>query len=109
MTSLDGQGRKTECSRASAAEVLSGKTPAGRRKKFCSDECRVKWWNAHQNQVSRKAVYEFTCAYCGKSFTVYGNNHRKYCSHDCYIKDRFGDTRGNTTLHRKGAAVLAAP
>ena len=61
-----------------------------RKKEFCSDECRVKWWNAHQNQVSRKAVYEFTCAYCGKSFTVYGNNHRKYCNHDCYIADRFG-------------------
>ena len=67
--------------------------PGRKEKKFCSDECRVKWWNAHQNQVNRNAVYEFTCAHCGKSFTAYGNDHRKYCSHDCYIKDRFGDTR----------------
>ena len=64
--------------------------PGRKEKKFCSDECRVKWWNAHQNQVNRKAIYKFRCARCGKTFTAYGNDHRKYCSHDCYIADRFG-------------------
>lgn len=63
---------------------------AGKRKKqFCSDGCRMDWWNAHADQVKRKAYYSFTCAYCGKQFTVYGNVKRKYCSHECYIKDRF--------------------
>ncbi len=57
---------------------------------FCCDECRVKWWKAHPNQIRQKAVYTFTCAYCEKTFTAYGNSHRKYCSHECYIKDRFG-------------------
>ncbi len=57
---------------------------------FCSDECRMKWWNSHQEQVARKAVYTFNCAHCGKPFTAYGNKNRKYCSHDCYIQDRFG-------------------
>lgn len=27
--------------------------------------------------------------YCGKAFVAYGNKDRKYCSHDCYIRDRF--------------------
>lgn len=61
-----------------------------KERKFCSDECRMKWWNSHQEQVERKAIYNFTCANCGKPFTAYGNAHRKYCSHACYIEDRFG-------------------
>ena len=64
---------------------------SGRKeKKFCSDSCRTKWWNSHLDQVKRKAVYEFTCGFCGKSFSAYGNAHRKYCSHKCYLADRFG-------------------
>ena len=62
----------------------------GRKKiLFCCGECRQKWWNAHPEAVNRKAIYTFTCVHCGKEFTAYGNNHRKYCSHECYVKDRF--------------------
>ena len=65
--------------------------PEGRKeKKFCSDKCRNKWWNAHWDKVNRKAEYDFVCAYCKKPFRVYGNKNRKYCSHECYIHDRFG-------------------
>ena len=64
-------------------------TPGRKRIKFCSDKCRVAWWNAHPEKVNRKAVYDFTCAHCGKPFTAYGNVGRKYCSHSCYIADRF--------------------
>ena len=63
--------------------------PRTRQKKFCCDKCRMKWWNSHPSEVKRKAVYEFTCAYCGQAFTAYGNNHRKYCSRPCYMKVRF--------------------
>jgi len=63
--------------------------PGKKQVKFCSDECRHKWWNAHPEQIHRKAIYEFTCPCCGKVFSVYGNAHRKYCSHACYIRDRF--------------------
>lgn len=59
-------------------------------KKFCSDRCRMKWWNGHLDLVQRKANYDFVCPVCKKSFTVYGNAHRKYCSHECYIEGRFG-------------------
>ena len=64
---------------------------AGRKKpKFCCSECRTQWWNTHPEAVNRKAIYDFTCAGCGKSFTAYGNKSRKYCSHNCYITARFG-------------------
>lgn len=64
---------------------------AGRKRKFCSEKCRRDWWSAHQNAIQRKstAFYEKACAYCGKSFTAYGNKSRKYCSHNCYVHDRF--------------------
>lgn len=64
--------------------------PKRKAKKFCSDKCRMDWWNAHLDQVERKANYEFVCPVCKKTFTVYGNANRKYCSHECYIEDRFG-------------------
>lgn len=63
----------------------------GRREtKFCSDKCRNAWWNSHPELVNRRAVYEFICPQCSGGFTAYGNNHRKYCSHKCYIQARFG-------------------
>lgn len=63
----------------------------GRKRKFCSEKCRRGWWAAHPEVVRKKetAFYEKTCVYCGKPFTVYGNKNRKYCSHDCYVHDRF--------------------
>lgn len=57
--------------------------------KFCSPDCRQNWWNAHADMVNKKAVYKFTCACCGRPFTAYGNANRKYCSHACYIRDRY--------------------
>ena len=56
---------------------------------FCSTECRKKWWKEHPEMLNKKALYFYICAKCGKEFTAYGNSRRKYCSHACYIKDRF--------------------
>jgi endogenous inhibitor of DNA gyrase (YacG/DUF329 family) len=63
----------------------------GRNRRFCSEECRRKWWRENQSErnKSEDATYKYTCLHCGKEFTVYGNKKRKYCSHNCYIKDRF--------------------
>jgi len=63
----------------------------GRTRRFCSEECRRKWWHEHQEErkKSETASYKYICPYCGKEFSVYGNKGRKYCSHNCYIKDRF--------------------
>ena len=60
-----------------------------KKKRFCCDKCRNAWWNSHLDQVKRQAVYQFKCLYCGKEFHVYGDKRRKYCSHACYIADRF--------------------
>lgn len=64
----------------------------GRRKekKFCSDACRMAWWNSHRDKVQHRIVRQLECPHCHKTFTVYGNGHRKYCSHTCYVADRFG-------------------
>lgn len=67
--------------------------PGRKRKRFCSDACRNKWWNNHLDLVRRKANYTFTCPACGKEFTVYGDSHRKFCSHACYIAYRFKGVR----------------
>jgi len=61
-----------------------------KRRVFCSKECRVKWWKEHPERLNQKAVYQYTCPHCGKPFSAYGNAKRKYCSHACYISDRFG-------------------
>lgn len=64
--------------------------PGRKHKRFCSDRCRMEWWNNHPNLLNRKAIYEHSCRHCGKEFQAYGNARRKYCSHQCYIADRFG-------------------
>ena len=64
--------------------------PGRKRKRFCCDACRNRWWNLHLELVKRKAMYTFTCPGCGKEFSIYGNSHRKFCCHECYIAYRFG-------------------
>jgi rRNA maturation endonuclease Nob1 len=64
-------------------------TDKAKPKRFCDDKCRLAWWNEHRDLMNRQAVYRLTCACCGKVFDSYGNKSRKYCSHACYIKDRF--------------------
>lgn len=87
---------KSFCRRAKLADHICPccgkvvKQTLGRReKKFCDYTCRMKWWKEHPGEVNRKANYTQNCACCGNEFTAYGNNHRKYCSHSCYITNRF--------------------
>ncbi|MBR3622863.1 MAG: helix-turn-helix domain-containing protein [Selenomonadaceae bacterium] len=58
-------------------------------KKFCSDACRMKWWSYHQDELKHHKT--LICRHCGKSF--YGKPGRKYCNHECYIAERFGENR----------------
>lgn len=64
--------------------------PGVKARKFCSEACCAAWWAVHPDRLNRKALYTFTCHACGASFTAYGNSKRKYCSHACYVADRFG-------------------
>lgn len=75
------------CQNCGAAIVQKTKC---KQKKFCCDKCRNQWWNQHLDQVKRKAYYNIVCQHCGKVTTVYGDSRKKYCSHECYIADRFG-------------------
>lgn len=63
-------------------------TAGAKQKRFCSDKCRMAWWNTHPEAVRRKAIYTFTCAHCGTVFESYGNKQRKYCSRACYGKSK---------------------
>ncbi|MCD8336683.1 MAG: RNA polymerase subunit sigma-70 [Lachnospiraceae bacterium] len=63
--------------------------PGRKHIKFCSPACRTAWWNSHPEAVNCKANYSYVCAGCGKAFSAYGNSHRKYCCHECYIRDRY--------------------
>ena len=64
------------------------------RRRFCSNECRMRWWNAHRHLVNSKVSQKTVCANCGKVFRSYPGEHRKYCCNGCYIEDRFRS--GNT-------------
>ena len=64
-------------------------TPGTRKRVFCSKECRVSWWSRHPEASGGNAKYSFICPGCKKPFTAFGNQKRKYCSHQCYINVRF--------------------
>ena len=79
VASRAGRGVCMECGRPL-------KQGTGRKeKKFCSDGCRIKWWNHHTHLMKANCV----CVHCGRVF--HGRTGRKYCSHQCYIEERFGE------------------
>lgn len=65
-------------------------TKGKRVKKYCSDACRMKWWNSHIDKVNRQSYTSHQCLNCQKMFQSYANSERKYCCHSCYIASRFG-------------------
>lgn len=81
-------GKKHYCPQC-GAEVEQ--TPGRKEKRFCSDFCRMKWWNRQNTLVKKKRMSEHACPNCGKIFEFYGRrSQRKYCSHECYIQSRYG-------------------
>ena len=67
--------------------------PGHRQRRFCSDHCRMVWWNAHRDLLNSKGLLERTCACCGKPLMGYERQRRKYCSHGCYIAHRYNKER----------------
>ena len=74
------------CAQCSTGFVLC---PGHRQRRFCSDRCRMTWWNAHRELLRSTARVEYTCVCCGKHFMGYEWQRRKYCSHACYIAHRY--------------------
>lgn len=56
-----------------------------KQKSFCSDRCRLLWWNTHRDLSKRSSASFLVCPVCGRSFyTYYG----QYCSRACAGKAR---------------------
>jgi len=65
-------------------------TKGKRKKRFCTDKCRMLWWNAYRNELNIRDKSIIICCCCGTKFKAYTSAKRKYCSRDCYYKVRFG-------------------
>ena len=63
--------------------------PRRKPKTFCGDRCRYAWWSTRRDQFKHKVTTVAVCAGCGKDFQYYGKKKRKYCSHPCYIANRY--------------------
>lgn len=63
-----------------------------KQKRFCSDKCRMRWWNQNRAQIATGSKLEKTCPVCHTAFFCYDKG-RKYCSHSCYVQARFGGTQ----------------
>lgn len=63
---------------------LTPQPPHKRKKKFCSDKCRLSWWNKHPDKLRHRTERTVVCPVCGKEFKVHGSASRKYCSQACY-------------------------
>lgn len=78
--------------------------PTGRKKVYCSDECRKVWIKEHP------VLYKHECMFCGKKFESQVKE-QKFCSHECYIRNRFWreeDTKEivNLLLARKKVTMV---
>lgn len=80
------EGRKMEEVCADSVCIRCGKPlakkSAGRKRIYCSDECRRLWMKNHP------FLYKHECMFCGKEFESQ-TKEQKFCSHDCYIRNRF--------------------
>lgn len=77
-------------------------TPHRKLKKFCSNKCRMKWWNGHPEKLHRKSEQSIVCPICENVFFAYASANRKYCSRECY-----GKSKSEVSLCRKkNIAVL---
>ena len=64
--------------------------PQQKPRRFCCDQCRRAWWNAHRDLMKHRSSYITMCCYCGVKFDNRGDVKRRYCCHPCYINARFG-------------------
>ncbi len=75
-----------QCAHCGTPIVGTSKT---KPRKFCSDKCRAAWWAAHPEKLRPGKAHTVDCVFCGVTFHASVSTRRKYCSHACYINDRF--------------------
>lgn len=87
--SIDGYAKnfvnKTVC--PTCGKVFVQPVTTGRRRRFCSEQCRREYWKNHTDEL-KSIKYYHVCACCGQVFQD-RNLEKKYCSHQCYVSDRF--------------------
>ena len=84
----EGYGYK-KIALAVGISVNTVKMPKRKQRKFCSVQCREKWWNENRDKGNKPTGETLRCIHCGKAFSAYEREHRKYCSHTCYVAERF--------------------
>jgi len=86
----DGVADKMESGKAClfCGEPLPTTSGPGRHRRFCCEECRRFYWKLHRSQGKRKDIHIQACAFCGKTFEVYGKTRHKYCCHEHYLLHR---------------------
>lgn len=57
-----------------------------KKKKFCSNKCRLEWWSRNRDKLNLKTLVEYECECCHKKFRAPRSAKRKYCSNMCYVK-----------------------
>lgn len=55
----------------------------GAKKKYCSLACKRDW------ERDNPKLYKLHCDYCRKEYISERVKKRKFCSNDCYVRDRF--------------------
>jgi endogenous inhibitor of DNA gyrase (YacG/DUF329 family) len=68
-----------------------------KHRKFCCGKCRETWWN-HNRESGNGGQVSLRCAFCGEWFKKYANSPQKYCSHKCYIANRFSEVKADNAL-----------
>ena len=60
--------------------------PHKRKRVFCSDYCRSRWWRKNTDLSKRKTTVIKKCKMCNKEFACYCCEKRSFCSRKCYVK-----------------------
>lgn len=93
---IDGYASSKEA--GAISPVLWGKTicptcgepfeqpETGRKRKYCSEECRRRYWAAHPEKQNL-VTHTYVCQFCGQEFQS-ATKDRKYCSTVCYQKSK---------------------
>lgn len=55
----------------------------GAKRKYCSIECKRKF------EKENPKIYKLQCDYCRNEYLSKRVQKRKFCSNDCYVRDRF--------------------
>lgn len=65
---------------------LLAQLPHKKKKKFCSDKCRLAYWNDQPEELRKRTHHECVCEFCGKTFLK--PKPQRFCSTACYAEYR---------------------